>query len=354
LEKTKATKIGITGSDGKTTTSTALSQMLENERRTHLVGNIGKPLISQMEKIEKSDFVVCELSSFQLFDYTPTLDAALVTSVSPNHLDWHSSMADYIFSKRNVLKKSRKAVVNFDSSYREFFTHSNIAYYSLSDLSSLVGNGASYTYIKNGYVYFDSQRLFPLEFIKIKGSYNILNILGATTLALDYVSLDSIIKTVKEFRGVSHRAETVASIDGVTFVDSSIDSTPTRTKSTLSSFSKEKSIVIMGGYDKNLSYDLLEDALSGVKAVVLLGENKEKIYGAIKDSPQKIIIVNNIIEATEVAYKEAQKGDYVILSPASASFDMFKNYKERSEKFKESIRGLENGKAKRNFKRIAK
>ena len=354
LEISNGTKIGITGSDGKTTTSTMIYNMLKREHSAHLVGNIGQPLISKVDELRMGDFIVCELSSFQLYDYTPSLDVSVITGISPNHLDWHSSMADYVFSKRNILKKTRKAVVNFDFSYREFFAHSNITYYSLSDLSGLVGNGASYTYIKDGYVYNNDRRLFPLDYIKIKGRYNILNTLGALSATLDYVSLDSIIEEIKDFKGVSHRSEAVCEIEGITFIDSSIDSTPTRTKNTLSAYKQDKSVVIMGGYDKNLSYDILEESLKGTKLVILLGENREKIYKAIKSSPQKIIIVNDILEATNIAYKEAKDGDFVILSPASASFDMFANYKERAEKFKEAIRGLENGKNKENFKRLIK
>lgn len=354
LEMSKGKKIGITGSDGKTTTSTLVHKILEKEAKSYLAGNIGAPLIDYFDKIKEEDFVVCELSSFQLYDYTPSLDCAVVTGISQNHLDWHTSMADYMFAKRNILKKAKRAVVNYDSSYREFFTHQNITYFSLSNLENLVGRGESYTYIKDGFVYYNRQRLFPLDFIKIKGRYNILNVLGALSVAIDFASLDSVIEAVKEFEGVCHRAETVAKVGGVEFVDSSIDSTPTRTKNTLSAFKRDKSVVIMGGYDKNLSYDSLKDTLNGLKCVVLLGENREKIYKAINGSPKKIIIVNDIFEATRVAYKEASYGDFVILSPASASFDMFKSYKERAEKFKEAIRGLENEKDKGNFKRLIK
>lgn len=352
LENVKGVKIGVTGSDGKTTTVSLINEILKKEHTSYLVGNIGAPLVSKMDKIGKDDFVVCELSSFQLYDYTPTLDACIITGITENHLDWHTSMADYVFAKRNILKKSKKAVVNYDSPYKEFFSHHNTTYFSLNDLSALAKSGVLCTYLKDGYVYYKNQRLFPIDYIKIKGQYNILNVLGALSCAIDYVSLDSIIEAVKEFEGVSHRAEAVCKINGVTFIDSSIDSTPSRSKSTLTAFENKKSVVIMGGYDKNLSYDILKDALTDAKMVVLYGENREKIYGAIKNSPQKIIIVNDIFEATRVAYREATSGDFVILSPASASFDMFKSYKERAEKFKEAIRDLENGKNKRNFRSL--
>ena len=352
LENAKGKKIGVTGSDGKTTTATIINKILEREHKSYLVGNIGAPLIRKINDTCKDDFIVSELSSFQLYDYTPTLDVAVITSISENHLDWHTSMADYVFSKRNILKKAKRAVVNYDSPYKEFFAHPNISYFSLYDMSMHVGNGASYTYVKNGYIYHNESKLFPLDFIKIKGRYNILNTLSAVSATIEYVSLDSIIEAVKEFEGVSHRAQTVAKINGITFIDSSIDSTPARTVSTLSSFPKEKSVIILGGYDKNLSYEILSSALKGVRAAILFGENKYKIQEAIKENPKKTVIVNNIFEATKVAYKEAINGDYVILSPSSASFDMFENYKERAEKFKEAIRGLENGKFEENSKHL--
>ncbi len=352
LENTRGIKIGVTGSDGKTTTSTLINEMLKREHTSYLVGNIGCPLASKIGKTDNEDFIVCELSSFQLYDYTPSLDVALITGISQNHLDWHTSMADYVFAKRNILKKSKKAVVNYDSPYKEFFAHRNIAYFSVNDLSTLAKNGVNCAYLKNGYVCYNNQILFPIDFIKIKGQYNILNVLGALSVAIDYASPNAIIEAVKSFTGVSHRAESIYKRNGVDFIDSSIDSTPSRSKSTLSAFENKRSIVIMGGYDKNLSYDVLKEALKGTKMVVLFGENREKIYKAIKNSPQKIIMVNDIFEATKVAYKEASSGDLVILSPASASFDMFKSYKERAEKFKEAIRDLENEKNKRDFRSL--
>ncbi len=354
LENTVAKKIGITGSDGKTTTSTLIHKILEKEAKAYLVGNVGMPLIHRIDEIKKEDFVVCEMSSFQLYDYTPSLDVAVVTGISPNHLDWHSSMADYIFAKRNILKKSKKAVVNYDSPYKDFFTHSNTSYFSLSDLSFLFEKGVSCAYVKDNCAYYNGQIILPLNKLKLKGEYNILNALAAILATGEFVRRESISEALTSFMGVSHRAETVALVRGITFIDSSIDSTPARTKNTISAFDKSKCILIMGGYDKKLSYNELNEATKGIKCIILLGENREKIYKAVKSSAKKIINVNNIVEAVNASYKEAVAGDYVILSPASASFDMFKNYKERAEKFKEAIRGLENGKDKGNFKYLIK
>ncbi len=341
LENANANKIGITGSDGKTTTSTLIHKILEKDgKNTHLVGNIGNPLISYLDKIKRDDFLVCELSSFQLYDYTPSLDCAVITGISPNHLDWHTSMAEYVFSKRNIIKKARHTVVNYNCPYRDFFISDNITYFSSADLSKHLPNGGNYVYIKNARAYYNSEELFPLDIVKLKGEYNLLNILASIGATYQYVNKSAILEVVSSFEGVSHRAELVETKNGIHFINSSIDSTPTRTKNTLSAYPREKTIVILGGYDKNLSYDILAESTRGVKAVILLGENREKIYKAIKNSVGKIIKVNTLCEATKASYKEADEGDYIILSPASASFDMFKNYKERAERFKDFIKEL--------------
>lgn len=352
LEGTRARKIGITGSDGKTTTATMIHEILKREHSSFLVGNIGAPLIKYADRVEKDDFLVCELSSFQLYDYTPTLDCAVVTGISQNHLDWHTSMADYVFAKRNILKRAGRVVVNYDSPYKDFFAGKSTTYFSLYDISSLAKKGVDCVYIKGEYIYHNSEPLFPRETVKAKGKYNLLNALSAIAATYEYASLDSICQALSAFVGVPHRAEQIEETDGITFVDSSIDSTPARTKSTLDDFPKEKSIVIMGGYDKNLSYEMLGEVSKGLKCVVLFGENRKKIYDAILGSGVKIINVNNILEATYASYKEASAGDFVILSPASASFDMFKNYEERAENFKEAIRGLKNGEDKTDFKQL--
>ncbi len=338
LESTDAYKIGITGSDGKTTTATMIYEILKREHKSYLVGNIGTPLISYLDSIKKGDYLVCELSSFQLCDYTPNLDCAIVTGISQNHMDWHTSMGDYIFAKRNIIKRARRTIVNYDSSYKDFFVGNNTTYFSLYDISHLAKNGVDSIYIKGNVIYHNKAQLFPVETVKAKGKYNLLNALAAISATYDIASIDSIKTTLSGFSGVEHRAQEIDIMDGITFIDSSIDSTPNRTKNTLSAFPKEKTIAIMGGYDKNLSYDELGEVAKELKCVVLLGENRQKIYKAIENNAKKIINVNNIFEAVNASYKEADIGDFVVLSPASASFDMFKNYKERAEKFKEAIR----------------
>ena len=197
-----------------------------------------------------------------------------------------------------------------------------------------------FPYIKNGKAYFNREALFSTDILKIKGRYNLLNALAAVGATYGLVSKDAVINALSTFEGVRDRCEAVGTKNGVNFINSSVDSTPSRTKNTLSVFPKEKTVVILGGYDKNLSYDILNEALNGIKAIILMGENKEKIYKSIENRKEKIIKVNTLSEAVCAAYGESRAGDYVVLSPASASFDMFKNYKERAESFKDCIKDL--------------
>lgn len=337
LENSVCHKIGITGSDGKTTTSTLIYEMLKDKYDSFLVGNIGKPLISEIDSITPRSYVICELSSFQLFDLCPSLECAVITSISENHLDWHKSLLEYIYSKRNILKKAKRAVLCFDCEYKSFFAHENITYYSLNDLSSLVGNGSHYVYLKNDTVYYDTKPLFRKGITRITGDYNLKNLMTAIGACYPLVSLERIKEVAGTFKGVSHRCEYVGNINGVTFVDSSIDSTPNRSINTLSAFPGKRTIAIMGGYDKNLTYHSLKGTLKSLKGVIICGQNKEKLLDV---SPNGARVVNTMKEAVSLAYKSAKCGDFVVLTPASASFDMYKNYKEKSKDYKKEIGAL--------------
>lgn len=344
LENASCYKIGITGSDGKTTTSTLIHKILcEAGKSSYLVGNVGTPLISYLDNVKKEDFVCCELSSFQLFDYKPNLDAAIVTGITPNHLDWHRDLAEYVLSKKNITKNARRVILPYDLPSRGLFDGGEVSYFSLSDLSHLDGKHA---YLKDGYVWYGKKRLFPKEKIKLVGDFNIKNVLCAVLATYDIVGLMPILNIVSTFGGVCHRMERVASLHGVDFIDSSIDSTPDRTATTLSAFDKSRVIAIMGGYDKNLKYDILKKATKDIKAIVVLGENREKILRCQR--AQRVFTVNTMGEAVSLAFSLAALGDTVLLSPASASFDMYKNYKEKSEAFLCAIRGIENGRNKEN------
>ncbi len=344
LGATNAYKIGITGSDGKTTTTTLIGEILKCDgKRTHVCGNIGVPLASVFPKITSEDFVACELSSFQLHRAEIPLDIAVVTSISENHLDYHADIYDYVTAKQNILKKAKRAVINYDMQYRDVFCHPEITYFSKNDLSSQVSAGGArthYVYIKDGFIYFDGEHLFSLDIIKMRGAHNVYNVLGAVGALYGTVSLESIVKTAKSFRGVAHRNEEISTLGGVKFINSSADTSPARTLTTLKNYYGERAVAIMGGRDKALDYSPLSSVAEKLHAVVVMGENRAKIIKEIS-AFTKVIAVNDIYEATKTAYLLAKPSGYVILTPASTSFDMFNDYKERAEKFKDAVLHLD-------------
>jgi len=343
LELSRAFKIGVSGSDGKTTTSTLIYRMLtQGGKSAFLGGNIGYPFIEISEGLCESDCMVAELSSFQLMDTVPRLDIAAVTNISQNHLDWHKSMAEYIQAKSNIVKNAATVVLNYDDvtvrGLAAECTGAKRVYFSLSDQGSLVGGEDSFVYPSQGYIYFDRERLFPISDICLRGDFNIQNILCAVGCTYPIVGGESCHRVGREFLGVGGRQEIVCRKNGITYINSAIDTTPTRTKNTLSAFPSERVVAILGGYDKNLDYGCLGEATATIRAAVICGENREKIAGAVGC---RSFNVNNLCEAVRVASTVATEGDFVILSPASASFDMFKNYKEKGECFKRCVFSLE-------------
>ncbi len=341
LEKASSFKIGVTGSDGKTTTSTLIYRMLmEGGKNAFLGGNVGSPLIGIAEKVCRSDYVVVELSSFQLFDCAPSLDIAAVTNITENHLDWHKDMDEYISAKKNILKNAKRAVLNYDDPTVRGFGCEKTTYFSLQDCTAKLNSSFDFVHIVNGQVCYNERTLFPVSEVCLHGEFNVQNVLCAIGCVYPIVGDYPIYRVAREFCGVDNRMQTVDTVNGVAFVDSAIDSTPSRTVKTLSAFPLNRVACILGGYDKNLSYECLGSTLDKVKTVVLCGENKDKISACVK---RHTIKVNTLKEAVLAAYKSANHGDFVILSPASASFDMFKNYKEKANCFKELVRGLKNG-----------
>ena len=322
-------KIGITGSDGKTTTATLTSLLLnEYGKSTFLGGNIGTPIINAVGKIY--DYCVCELSSFQLMDSPPYLDTAIITSITENHLDYHRDINEYISAKKSILQNAKKCVLPYDDLLtRNMAIIKDTTFASLNDISHMSG---SKVYIKDGYIYKDEVQILDVSRVLLRGKFNLLNLMLAIG-AMPYLNIEAIQRVAYSFCGVSHRMELVRELNGVKFYNSSIDTTPSRTLATLSAFDKEKTIIILGGYDKNLSYECLEKGLENIKCAILMGESKSKIAPYIK----RPIFVNNLNEAVNYAYKIAKSKDTVLLSPACASFDMYSSYIERGEHFKKAV-----------------
>ena len=344
--------IGITGSDGKTTTTTVISEMLKAQGYTvHLGGNIGKPLLPEIETIRPNDIAVVELSSFQLISMRMSPDIAVVTNLQPNHLDIHKDMQEYIDSKKNIIlyqNNNNKAVLNLDNEITRSFAAECQGKVDFFSRISTVENGAylsenTIVYAENG----EKTEVLDIRDIRIPGMHNVENYMTAISAVWGVVSLENIRKVAREFSGVEHRAEFVRELDGVKFYNDSIASSPTRTASGTLSLYDFKIILIAGGYDKHLDYTELGDIIcKKVKLAILMGETADKIETAIKASENYaennpvIIRVANMDEAVAAARENAVAGDIVSMSPASASFDLYKDFDARGKHFKALVNAL--------------
>ena len=344
----------VTGSDGKTTTTTLIYKMLvEQGYNCWLGGNIGTPLLDKIDEIKETDKVVLELSSFQLHTMTQSPQVAVVTNLAPNHLDMHKSMDEYVEAKKNIYlhqRASDKLIINYDNDItREFKKDAKGEVVYFSRINNIdVGakmNGNMLVY-RDGK---DEKEIVNAEDIVIPGVHNIENYLAAIAAVIDYVDVDTIRKVATTFKGVEHRIELVRELDGVKFYNDSIASSPSRTIAGLNSF-KQKVILIAGGYDKKIPYDVMGEVLvNKVKCLVLIGQTAPKIEQALmkeidrtgKGEDIPVIHCQTLREAVEKAYNFAKSGDIVIMSPASASFDMFKNFEERGKQFKDIVNSLE-------------
>lgn len=336
--------IAVTGSDGKTTVATLIHKILSGGMRAYLGGNIGYPLINYIGRIGHDDVLVMELSSFQLADLHPKTYCSVITGITPNHLDVHPSYRHYIDSKANALVNTSRAVLNFDNNeVRQLIKRvprgARLVLASLGDIGALMSDNSDVVYVKDEYIYYNDERIMDKGSIKLRGDFNVLNVCLAIGATYELTDRENIRRGVSEFHGVSGRMELIARVHGVEYYDSSIDSTPSRTSATLSAFDKRRCIVILGGYDKNLTYECLGDTMRGVKHAVICGANSAKIERAIRGRCA-YTSVGSFTEAVLVSSHIAEEGDAVILSPASASYDMFDNYRQRSEKYKEIVRGL--------------
>lgn len=330
----------VTGSDGKTTTTTLIYKILTEAGYTcHLGGNIGRPLIGDIEKIKPSDFAVVELSSFQLFNMKKSADVAVITNISENHLDWHKDYEEYIEAKKNIFihqETDDLVVLNEDNYYtREMKDDKD------GNVKTFSRKTEADVYLKDGAIWSDGIEIMKVSDIKIPGMHNVENYMAAIAATHFYVSPEDIKKVATTFGGVEHRNELVREVSGVFYYNDSIASSPTRTMATLSSFN-EKVILIAGGYDKNLNYEPLGPAIKDkVKHLVLVGATSDKIEAAAKNAGfSSIERTADFKEAILMAKSVAEKGDKIVLSPASASFDMFKDFEQRGTIFKEIVNSL--------------
>ena len=333
--------IAITGSDGKTTTTTLISEMLKAAGKTvWLGGNIGTPLLPLTPNMKAGDVAVVELSSFQLMDMTRSPHRAVVTNLTPNHLDVHKDMAEYVDAKRNIFlyqPADGLLILNADNAITADFRGNGVTHFF-----SRQGNPA-HIQLRDGAIYRGDVAVLQVEDILLPGVHNVENYMAAIGAVEGMVPDEAIHSVAKNFGGVEHRIELVRVKDGVRFYNDSIASSPSRTIAGLRSF-REKVILIAGGYDKHIPYDVLgPEICRHVKKLFLCGATAPQIRAAVENcggEKPELVDCGNFDNAVRAAAAAAGEGDVVLMSPASASFDEFKNFMVRGDRFKKIIKEL--------------
>ncbi|MCR5458200.1 MAG: UDP-N-acetylmuramoyl-L-alanine--D-glutamate ligase [Clostridiales bacterium] len=342
----------VTGSDGKTTTTTLISKILEKQCEetggiVYLGGNIGTPLICELENMKSGDMVVLELSSFQLMTMRFSPYSSVITNITPNHLNWHIDMEEYVLSKENIVVNQSSdcyATLNAeDPNTHEIIkkTRAKVTFFS----SRGEVDAESCVYYENGDILYKCggclEKVMSDSQIFLRGTHNIENVMAAYSATKNVVSKENFIRAVEEFRGVRHRIEFVCEKNGVKYYNSSIDTTPTRSMAALKSF-EEPLIVICGGSDKNIPYDPMIDLLcEKSRFIVTTGKTGVTIRNLLEKkgiSQNQYTYVEDFDSAVKEAEKHALPGDVVLLSPASASFDSFRNFEVRGNRFCELVR----------------
>jgi UDP-N-acetylmuramoylalanine--D-glutamate ligase len=353
-----ARMFAITGSDGKTTTTTLISMILRQAGYTvHLGGNIGTPLLDRIESIAPTDMVVLELSSFQLSSMRVSPDVAVITNITPNHLDVHKDYQEYIDAKKNIFLYQSfmgRLVLNRGN----YVTRSMVAeargeVVLFDRKNPTLGHGAQ---VEDGWLVYrkdgQSTRVVEIQSIVIPGKHNIENYLAATAAAWPYVEPDAIQTVATSFGGVEHRLELVRELDGVRYYNSSIDTSPTRTKAALNALAErqERVVLITGGKDKKSDYNGLGEAIASVsRKIILCGDNSELIYqNLLIEAPRRAVDPKSLLiercdsyeDAVRVAKTLAEPGEIVVLSPAGTSYDKFRHFEERGNLFKRLVNEL--------------
>ncbi|MBQ3792099.1 MAG: UDP-N-acetylmuramoyl-L-alanine--D-glutamate ligase [Clostridia bacterium] len=366
LEKTPARVFGITGSDGKSTTTTVVSLLLRemtekdgSGRNVFLGGNIGDPLLPRLDQMKTGDFAVAELSSFQLMTASDPVEVAVITNITPNHLNWHRDMDEYVNAKAKILRGARIAVLNAgcpitrelgetcDCPVR-YFTAGKAespalrpqdAFYSLSDGWIVRTGGDGKT-----------EKILHTRDILLPGLHNVENYMAAYAAVEDEVDKESLFRVASTFPGVPHRLQLVGHAFGTDYYNSSIDTTPTRTLAALGAMRQRKLVLILGGYDKKIPFEPLAEGISGmdnIRALVLTGDTGPKIRDCFAASESMaragipMTLTGHLAEAMEEATRQSRAGDAVLLSPACASFDEFQNFEKRGEAFVAYVKELE-------------
>ena len=336
--------IGITGSDGKTTTTTLISEILKaGGRKVWLGGNIGTPLLPRVREMKPEDYAVVELSSFQLMDMRRSPETAIVTNLAPNHLDVHKDMQEYVDAKKNIFRYQSpkgKLILNADNDITSGFSGNGETFF-FSRQKKTQG-----VYEENGVIYRRGEPVLPSADILIPGTHNVENYMAAIAAVEGLVPDSAILQVAKNFGGVEGRMEFVRTKDGVKFYNDSMASSPSRTICGLKCF-HEKLLLIAGGYDKHIPYAPVAPYICRhVKKLYVNGATADLIRRAVEACPDydprelEIVDCGTLEPAIRAADRDAEPGDIVLLSPASASFDQFKNFVERGRFFKKIVKEL--------------
>lgn len=340
----KGKMLGITGSDGKTTTTTLtfeiLKEALGNER-VYVGGNIGIPLISLADKLSDDSITVCELSSFQLMTFNSSPMRTAITNITENHLDYHRDIDEYVSSKSRIVGSLTQRLVISEKAYP--FIENKLVKKPDEIIKTSFGSETDLC-VNNGRISLFGEDVLNVHEIKVAGKHNVENYMTAIGLTYYEADKSNFLSVARSFRGVKHRNELVRVVNAVRYYNCSIDSTPSRTLATLYSHEGEDITLILGGYDKNLDFtEFSSVAPRLVNRFILLGHNKNKIEAALKNSSsfnKLIYTVADLKSAVELSAEISNCGSTVILSPASASFDMFKDFEQRGELFKNIVNSL--------------
>ena len=353
LKLSPSTIIGVTGTEGKTTTTTMIYEILKNTgHNSYLGGNIGKPLFTKIKDMRPEDFIVLEMSSFQLMNMEVSPTVSLVTNMYPDHLNIHRSLEEYQEAKKNIFTHQNEddiVVLNYDNEVTHSFAN---------DAKGKVIFFSSKEKLQNGYIYDNEDgfikycedgKIIPLvnkKDIKLRGIHNYENICAALAVTSKFVDNKDAIEVLKNFKGVEHRLEFVRELNNVKYYNDSIGTSPASTIAGLNAFD-ENIVLIAGGSDKGLDYKEIGEAIADkVGTLILCGPTAKKIEDAtllaMRNTNKSVEIFNvkNLQEAVSISKEKSKKGDIVLLSPASASFDAFKNFEERGKKFKEFVNQL--------------
>ena len=343
--------IGVTGTEGKTTTTTLINEIVKKSgRKTYLGGNMGKPIFTKIRNIKPENIIILELSSFQLSDMDISPDISVVTNIYPDHLNVHKSYEEYREAKKNIFKHQSEngiVVLNYDNEFtREFAKEANGKVIFFSSKEKL-DDGFIYDKTDGTIKYCEDgvrRHIMKKEDIKLRGIHNYENICAALAATSSIVDVDTQVKAIEEFTGVEHRLEFVRELNNVKWYNDSIGTSPASTIAGLNSFD-EDIILLAGGSDKGLDYKEVGEAIARkVRALILTGPTSEKIENATKQALNgksiEIYYTSNMQESVNLAKDIAKAGDVVLLSPASASFDLYKNFEDRGHQFKDCVNNL--------------